>query len=143
MDLPPSDVEPGSKSREKDIQFAREKMTQASPVYLKNLSNPDSPAEPDPVAFTPTDPVRIPLDDVMGPNSVNDYTNTPWPEPKPLLIPHSPPHSHTISHQMPSQPLGLGHHGPALLQTPNIPPTGYHTAGGDWRVSVWRGVWPF
>lgn len=134
IDLPPSDVEYGSKSREKDVQFAREKTTPATPVYLKTISNPDSPAEPDHVAFTPTDPVRIPLDDVLGPNSVNDYTSTPWPEPKPLLIPQSPPHSHTISHQMPSMPLPLGHHGPALLQTPAMPPTGYHTVGGDWRT---------
>ncbi|KAJ1524384.1 hypothetical protein ONE63_010884 [Megalurothrips usitatus] len=138
IDLPPSDVVPGFKSMEKEIQFARAKSTPASPVFLKNLGCPDTPAEPDFVSFVPKDPERIPLEDKTGANSVNDFTNTPWPEPKPLLIPQSPPHSHTMPHPHPGP-----HPGP-LLQTPLLgagpSPTGYHTVGGDWRVGT-LGLW--
>jgi protein phosphatase 1 regulatory subunit 10 len=53
---------------------------------------PDSAAEPDLEIHPTTDPVIIPLDDVTGnPDSVNDFQNTPWPEPKPIIIPQSPP----------------------------------------------------
>ncbi|KAK3919052.1 Serine/threonine-protein phosphatase 1 regulatory subunit 10 [Frankliniella fusca] len=131
IDLAPSEVVPGFKSMEKEVQFAREKTTPASPVFQKNVGCPDSAAEPDPVpSFKPTDPVPIPLEDVTGPNSIYDYTSTPWPEPKPLLIPQSPPHSHTISHVPSVTPHP--HPGP-LLPSPIGGPV-FNSMGGDWRT---------
>ncbi|XP_021939926.1 serine/threonine-protein phosphatase 1 regulatory subunit 10-like isoform X3 [Zootermopsis nevadensis] len=91
IDMPPSLVEPGIHSREKDVQYAREKVILQA-LYFSRAMIPDSASEPDQEIHPTTDPVIIPLDDVTGnPDSVNDYQNTPWPEPKPLIIPQSPP----------------------------------------------------
>lgn len=51
---------------------------------------PDSPAEPDPETHPYQDPNPIPLDDVSGnpdSQSVNDFQNQPWPEPKGMMPP--------------------------------------------------------
>ncbi|XP_069697573.1 serine/threonine-protein phosphatase 1 regulatory subunit 10 isoform X2 [Periplaneta americana] len=91
IDLPPSLVEPGARSREKDVQYAREKVILQA-LYFNRSMIPDTAAEPELEIHPTTDPVIIPLDDVTGnPDSVNDFQNTPWPEPKPILIPQSPP----------------------------------------------------
>ncbi|XP_050306727.1 serine/threonine-protein phosphatase 1 regulatory subunit 10-like [Anthonomus grandis grandis] len=70
---------PGSKSLEKDIQFAREKSTLPA-IYYDKRRIPDCPEEPIPENHQVSDPVVIPLED---PESQEiDLKSTPWPEPK-------------------------------------------------------------
>lgn len=70
---------PGSKSLEKDIQFAREKSVLQA-LYFDKRRIPDSPEEPIPENHQKSDAVTIPLDD---PESQEiDLRTTPWPEPK-------------------------------------------------------------
>lgn len=70
---------PGSKSLEKDIQFAREKSVLQA-LYFDKRRIPDSAEEPIPENHQMSDPVTIPLDD---PESQEiDLRTTPWPEPK-------------------------------------------------------------
>lgn len=70
---------PGSKSLEKDIQFAREKSVLPA-MYFDKRRIPDSPEEPIPENHQMSDPVIIPLED---PESQEiDLRTTPWPEPK-------------------------------------------------------------
>lgn len=95
---------------------------------------PDSGAEPDVENHPMTDPAIIPLDDVTGnPDSINDFRNTPWPEPK-----QNPQHSSsgipeaakslfptipTFPNVFPNTPFGVpGFQGPGPLMGP----------GGDW-----------
>ncbi|XP_063223348.1 serine/threonine-protein phosphatase 1 regulatory subunit 10-like isoform X2 [Bacillus rossius redtenbacheri] len=105
IDLPPSVVEPGMNSREKDVQYAREK-TVLRALYFNNSLIPDSPAEPDLEIHATTDPVVIPLEDASGgQESVNDFTGQAWPEPKPLLPP-SPPHTPQYRAPVPQPLLG-------------------------------------
>lgn len=99
LDLPPPLAEPGSKSSEKAIQYAREKVVLASLYFNRNML-PDSATEPDIEHQPVTDPVIIPLEDVTGnTDSINDYQNTPWPEPK-----GSPPHA---VNNMPNVPQNM------------------------------------
>ena len=64
---------------------------------------PDSPSEPDPEIHPTTDPKIIPLDDITGNSeSVSNFQNIPWPEPKPALVPPSPPQS--------QKQMGVQHH---------------------------------
>lgn len=90
-DQPESLVVPGSKSLEKDIQFAREKASVAA-FYFDKRRIPDSPEEPIPENHQISDPVQIPLDDAEGHEI--DLRQTPWPEPKttpPQIEPQIPP----------------------------------------------------
>nr|XP_012148740.1 PREDICTED: serine/threonine-protein phosphatase 1 regulatory subunit 10 isoform X2 [Megachile rotundata]XP_012148741.1 PREDICTED: serine/threonine-protein phosphatase 1 regulatory subunit 10 isoform X2 [Megachile rotundata]XP_012148742.1 PREDICTED: serine/threonine-protein phosphatase 1 regulatory subunit 10 isoform X2 [Megachile rotundata]XP_012148743.1 PREDICTED: serine/threonine-protein phosphatase 1 regulatory subunit 10 isoform X2 [Megachile rotundata]XP_012148744.1 PREDICTED: serine/th len=92
IDLPPALVEPGKDSREKDIQYAREKgILQA--LYFNRSMIPDSAAEPDEERHhVYSEPKIIPLDDLTGnKESEKDFTSMPWPEPKPQLQPQTPP----------------------------------------------------
>jgi protein phosphatase 1 regulatory subunit 10 len=134
---------------------------------LKTLYNcvsfhriPDSAAEPDLEIHPTTDPVVIPLEDVTGnPDSVNDFQNTPWPEPKPIIIPQSPPPqfqqapppsftpfpnhqnhpNQTFSgpQQMFPNQTGMANNvsTPGGMLMPN-PMNSMHPVGGDWRVSI-------
>ncbi|XP_043592182.1 serine/threonine-protein phosphatase 1 regulatory subunit 10 isoform X1 [Bombus pyrosoma] len=91
IDLPPPLVEPGKDSREKDIQYAREKgILQA--LYFNRSMIPDSAAEPDEERHhVYSEPKIIPLDDLTGnKESEKDFTSLPWPEPKPQLQPQTP-----------------------------------------------------
>ncbi|XP_071449446.1 serine/threonine-protein phosphatase 1 regulatory subunit 10-like [Hetaerina americana] len=89
LTLPPPLAEPGSKSREKDVQYAREKVVLQS-LYFHRDMIPDSPSEPDNEIHPTTDPAIIPLNDASGnPDSINDFQSTPWPEPKSLQPPIS------------------------------------------------------
>lgn len=72
-------AQPGSKSLEKDIQYARSKNTLQALYFNKN-SIPDSPGEPIPEIHPMVDPVNIPLEDAEC--QICDLRNTPWPEPK-------------------------------------------------------------
>ncbi|XP_058803454.1 serine/threonine-protein phosphatase 1 regulatory subunit 10 [Phymastichus coffea] len=86
IDLPAPLVEPGKDSREKDIQYAREKgILQA--LYFHRSMIPDSAAEPDEERHQIViEPKVIPLDDLTGnKESEKDFSNVPWPEPKPQL----------------------------------------------------------
>ncbi|PSN43441.1 hypothetical protein C0J52_02645 [Blattella germanica] len=146
LDLPPSLVESGARSREKDVQYAREKVILQALYFNRNMI-PDSAAEPDLEIHPTTDPTIIPLDDVTGnPDSVNDFQNTPWPDPKPIIIPQSPPPQFQqpqppfaqfpqnqgfqgVAPQMfPPNQGGLPNNMPVPMN--NIVPSG----GGDWRT---------
>lgn len=82
-DVPEYDV----KSKEKDVQTEREKMCLKT-IYFNRAMIPDSPLEPDVIAFQNIEPQIIPLFDITGnSDAIHDYTNMPWPEAK-----GSPPH---------------------------------------------------
>lgn len=146
IDIPTNLVEPGKNSREKEIQYAREKVVLQA-LYFSRSMIPDSPAEPDMEIHATTDPVIIPLDDITGnPDSVNDFQNTPWPEPK--LAPPSPPHQYPVpqpqfptfqqSQQFPPQPVFPPQQNiPPTNMTPPVGmmvPNSMNAAGGDWRT---------
>lgn len=77
----------GTNSKERVIQTEREK-TCLKTIYFNRAMIPDSPSEPDVIAYQNVEPQTIPLFDVTGnPDAVHDFTNMPWPEPK-----ASPPH---------------------------------------------------
>ncbi|XP_059617158.1 serine/threonine-protein phosphatase 1 regulatory subunit 10 [Phlebotomus argentipes] len=82
-DVPPHPM--GAQSKEKKIQMEREQ-TVLKALYFNRMMIPDSPAEPDMEQYKITDPAIIPLDD-GNPENENDFTNTPWPDPK-----DTPPH---------------------------------------------------
>ncbi|XP_049788424.1 serine/threonine-protein phosphatase 1 regulatory subunit 10-like [Schistocerca cancellata] len=146
IDVPTNLVEPGKNSREKEIQYAREKIVLQA-LYFSRSMIPDSPAEPDMEIHATTDPVIIPLDDITGnPDSVNDFQNTPWPEPK--LAPPSPPHQYPVPQpqfptfqqpqQFPPQPVFPPQQNiPPANMTPPVGmmvPNSMNTGGGDWRT---------
>lgn len=140
IDLPAPLAEHGFKSSEKSIQFAREKVVLASLYFNRNML-PDSATEPDLEHQPVTDPVIIPLDDATGnPDSVNDYQNTPWPEPK-----GSPPH---LTNNLASPPATLFPVNVPQFPQPMAPPSfaavppgafpgpGFgppNLMGGEWR----------
>lgn len=75
-------IQHGATSKEKEIQADREK-TVLKTIYFDRSSIPDSPAEPDLVAFPYVEPQIMPLYDVTGnPDAIHDFTNMPWPESK-------------------------------------------------------------
>ncbi|XP_011154465.1 serine/threonine-protein phosphatase 1 regulatory subunit 10 [Harpegnathos saltator] len=162
IDLPPPLVEPGKDSREKDIQYAREKgILQA--LYFNRSMIPDSAAEPDEERHhVVSDPKVIPLDDLTGnKESEKDFTSVPWPEPKPQLTPQPPAvttfHYPTFSHnqqpmmtpmgpqptmgpisQMPQQMMTPAHMGPMGQDMTGPMPAG----GGGWRTGDGKVVVP-
>lgn len=95
LDLPVALAEMGSKSLEKDIQYAREKSVLQA-LYFNKSMLPDTPAEPDLESYQIKDPIPIPTEVEEGENQENDYTATPWPEPK-----GSPPPPVAPINQMP------------------------------------------
>lgn len=127
-------VEPGVNSKEKEIQKVRqEKVMQA--MYF-NSKIPDSPAEADHEILPASEPVSIPLEDVTGATeSVNNFQNTPWPDPKvtpptvkpnpgmpnPQMFPNGPPFNPGFN----GIPFGMP--GPGYQQG-MMPPM----AGGEW-----------
>lgn len=75
------------KSKEREVQAEREK-TCLKTIYFNRAMIPDSPLEPDVIAFQNIEPPTIPLFDITGnTDAIHDYTNMPWPEAK-----GSPPH---------------------------------------------------
>lgn len=139
IDLPEPLAEPGSKSLEKDIQFAREKSVLQA-LYFNKKMLPDSPAEPDPENYQIKDPITIPIEDADNPD--HDFRNTPWPEPKgsppPPNIPNNiiPPFQNI---QTPFQNFNMAHPPPNFqnmqpiqnFPTPQfIPPNVIGAAGG-------------
>ncbi|XP_017882176.1 serine/threonine-protein phosphatase 1 regulatory subunit 10-like isoform X2 [Ceratina calcarata] len=161
IDLPPPLVEPGKDSREKDIQYAREKgILQA--LYFNRSMIPDSAAEPDEERHHIfSEPKIIPLEDLTGnKESEKDFTSMPWPEPKPQLQPQTPPvtnfHYPTFNQQpvmasmgpqtsmgpmpqMSQQMMGPTHMGPMASEMGGPMPT---TAGGGWRTGDGKVVVP-
>lgn len=108
---------------------------------------PDSPSEPDPEVHPTTDPKIIPLDDITGnSDSISNFQNIPWPEPKPALVPPSPPQTQQMGsqHQQHSHPQQGPHPqgftsgystvgsfpGYPQMGMPGIMPPGQ----GNWRV---------
>lgn len=108
IDLPAALVEPGKESREKEIQYARERgILQA--LYFNRSMIPDSAAEPDEERHhVMMDPKIIPLEDLTGnKESEKDFAGLPWPEPKPSLTaaaPVVPVYHQTFTH---NQPMGI------------------------------------
>ncbi|CAL7943248.1 unnamed protein product [Xylocopa violacea] len=163
IDLPPPLVEPGKDSREKDIQYAREKgILQA--LYFNRSMIPDSAAEPDEERHhVYSEPKIIPLDDLTGnKESEKDFTSMPWPEPKPQLQPQTPPvpnfHYPSFPHnqqpvmapmgpqasmgpmpQMPQQIMGPAHMGPMGPEMGGPMSAG---GGGGWRTGDGKVVVP-
>ncbi|XP_076685157.1 phosphatase 1 nuclear targeting subunit isoform X2 [Andrena cerasifolii] len=163
IELPPALVESGKDSREKDIQYAREKgILQA--LYFNRSMIPDSAAEPDEERHHVfTDPKIIPLDDLTGnKESEKDFTSMPWPEPKPQLQPQTPPvpnfHYPAFPHnqqpvmapmgpqaamgpmpQMSQQMMGPAHMGPMGPEMGGPMPAG---GGGGWRTGDGKVVVP-
>uniref|UniRef100_A0A182P5H8 TFIIS N-terminal domain-containing protein n=1 Tax=Anopheles epiroticus TaxID=199890 RepID=A0A182P5H8_9DIPT len=84
--VPPSPD--GNQSLERNVQRQRERGCLQALYFNKHMI-PDSPVEPDPAdTYQTADPVHIPLEDVTGnPDSVNDFTSVPWPDPR-----STPPH---------------------------------------------------
>ncbi|KAL9707392.1 hypothetical protein quinque_010910 [Culex quinquefasciatus] len=77
----------GVNSQERNLQRNRERSVLQA-LYFNRHMIPDSPAEPDVEVYSISEPIHIPMDDVTGnPDSVNDFTSMPWPEPK-----STPPH---------------------------------------------------
>ncbi|KAK0172318.1 hypothetical protein PV328_005653 [Microctonus aethiopoides] len=163
IDLPAALVEPGKDSKEKDIQYAREKgILQA--LYFNRSMIPDSPAEPDEERHHLfTDAKIIPLDDLTGnKESEKDFTSVPWPDPKPqlapvppvpanILYPPFPQHNQAPMPGLPLQPLGMGPMiGPMTQQMPPslIPPMNHMGGGvqdvgaGGWRTGDGKVVVP-
>ncbi|XP_076661785.1 phosphatase 1 nuclear targeting subunit isoform X2 [Halictus rubicundus] len=162
IDLPPALVDPGKDSREKDIQYAREKgILQA--LYFNRSMIPDSAAEPDEERHHGySDPKIIPLDDLTGnKESEKDFTSMAWPEPKPQLQPPAPAvsnfHYPTFPHnqqpvmtpmgppttmspmpQMSQQMMGPAHMGPMGPEMGGPMPAG----GGGWRTGDGKVVVP-
>ncbi|XP_076640146.1 phosphatase 1 nuclear targeting subunit [Colletes latitarsis] len=162
IDLPPALVESGKDSREKDIQYAREKgILQA--LYFNRSMIPDSAAEPDEERHhVYSDPKIIPLDDLTGnKESEKDFTSMAWPEPKPQLQPQTPVvsnfHYPTFPHnqqpvmapmgpqttlgpipQMSQQVIGPSHMGPLGPDMGGPIPAG----GGGWRTGDGKVVVP-
>ncbi|KOC70522.1 Serine/threonine-protein phosphatase 1 regulatory subunit 10 [Habropoda laboriosa] len=163
IDLPPPLVEPGKDSREKDIQYAREKgILQA--LYFNRSMIPDSAAEPDEERHhVYSEPKIIPLDDLTGnKESEKDFTSMPWPEPKPQLQPQTPAvsnfHYPSFPHnqqpvmapmgpqtamgpipQMSQQMMGPSHMGPLGPEIGGPMSTG---GGGGWRTGDGKVVVP-
>ncbi|KOX77965.1 Serine/threonine-protein phosphatase 1 regulatory subunit 10 [Melipona quadrifasciata] len=163
IDLPPPLVEPGKDSREKDIQYAREKgILQA--LYFNRSMIPDSAAEPDEERHhVYSEPKTIPLDDLTGnKESEKDFTSMPWPEPKPQLQPQTPAvsnfHYPSFPHnqqpvmtsmgpqssmgpmpQMSQQMMGASHMGPIGPEMGGPMTAG---GGGGWRTGDGKVVVP-
>lgn len=126
IDLSPRLAEPGSKSLEKDIQFAREKSFLGMSPLMHRYA--ETPAEPDVQQYQVTDPVIIPLEDPE--NTDQDAPSQPWPEPKgsPPQVPmqNMPPMFPNI--QAPFQSFGgpppafqnVPFGGPTFVPPPNI-----------------------
>ncbi|CAK9832319.1 Serine/threonine-protein phosphatase 1 regulatory subunit 10 [Anthophora retusa] len=163
IDVPPPLVEPGKDSREKDIQYAREKgILQA--LYFNRSMIPDSAAEPDEERHhVYSEPKIIPLDDLTGnKESEKDFTSMPWPEPKPQLQPQTPAvsnfHYPSFPHnqqpvmapmgpqtsmgpipQISQQMMGPSHMGPLGPEIGGPISTG---GGGGWRTGDGKVVVP-
>lgn len=139
IDLPPPLAESGCKSSEIDIQFAREKVVLASLYFNRNML-PDTATEPDAEHQPVTDPNIIPLEDASGnTDSINDYQNTPWPEPK-----GSPPHTTNMPNVPPNMFPGNIQQFNQQIVPPNFtgmpqvpfPVPGFQSPnmmGGEWR----------
>uniref|UniRef100_A0A182NB57 Uncharacterized protein n=1 Tax=Anopheles dirus TaxID=7168 RepID=A0A182NB57_9DIPT len=124
----------GSQSLERNIQRLRERGCLQALYFTKHMI-PDSPVEPDPAdTYQTADPVHIPLEDVTGnPDSVNDFTSVPWPDPK-----STPPHESAAfnSSFFPSDlPPGAGF-GPGGFPPPFAPGAADMIGPGPWNTAL-------
>lgn len=142
IDLTPDLAVLGNKSKEKDIQYAREKVILQALYFHKSMI-PDSPTEPDVEHHAMEDPVIIPLDDIAGnPDNVKDFTSTPFPESKgeaprivPPVIPMQQfPNPNFMPIPAPGPPgpfpVPFGPPNGANFMGPDVPPM----MNGDWRT---------
>uniref|UniRef100_A0A8W7PWR4 TFIIS N-terminal domain-containing protein n=1 Tax=Anopheles coluzzii TaxID=1518534 RepID=A0A8W7PWR4_ANOCL len=130
--VPPSPD--GSQSLERNVQRQRERGCLQALYFNKHMI-PDSPAEPDPAdTYQTADPVHIPLEDVTGnPDSVNDFTSMPWPDPR-----STPPHESGAfsSPFFPSDlPPGAGF-GAGGFPPPFAPGAAATIGPGPWNLGV-------
>ncbi|XP_018318892.1 serine/threonine-protein phosphatase 1 regulatory subunit 10 [Agrilus planipennis] len=145
IELEKSLADPGSKSLEKEVQFAREKSVLQA-LYFHKTMIPDSPAEPDPENYQVTDPVIIPIEAPDDPD--HDYRNTPWPEPKGSPPPQSLPNIPQVFPKVANNFQNFGIAPPPSLQNMPIqqqpqapfggPPTGFIPPNvlppGEWNM---------
>ncbi|XP_017772129.1 PREDICTED: serine/threonine-protein phosphatase 1 regulatory subunit 10-like isoform X2 [Nicrophorus vespilloides] len=118
----------GSKSLEKEIQFAREKRVLQA-IYFNNRI-PDSATEPDVETHAMVNPIIIPLEDPDNPDQDNPIQ--PWPEAKgsPPHVPNLPPIFTNMGGGGPGGPPFMGMPGPPgpgfppNNMPPNMPPFG-------------------
>uniref|UniRef100_A0AAG5DDS6 TFIIS N-terminal domain-containing protein n=1 Tax=Anopheles atroparvus TaxID=41427 RepID=A0AAG5DDS6_ANOAO len=130
----------GSQSVERNVQHQRERGCLQALYFNKHMI-PDSPVEPEPADIYQTaDPVHIPLEDVTGnPDSVNDFTSMPWPDPK-----STPPHE-SAAFNSPFFPADLppgGGFGPGGFPPP-FPPGAAGAIGNGpapWTIHARPGV---
>uniref|UniRef100_A0A182QU02 TFIIS N-terminal domain-containing protein n=1 Tax=Anopheles farauti TaxID=69004 RepID=A0A182QU02_9DIPT len=123
----------GSQSLERNIQRQRERGCLQALYFNKHMI-PDSPVEPDPAdTYQTADPVHIPLEDVTGnPDSVNDFTSVPWPDPK-----STPPHESAAFNSpffptdLPPGPVGFG---PGGFPPPFAPGVAATIGPGPWNL---------
>ncbi|XP_052892533.1 serine-rich adhesin for platelets [Anopheles moucheti] len=128
--VPPSPD--GNQSLERNVQRQRERGCLQALYFNKHMI-PDSAIEPDPADIYQTaDPVHIPLEDVTGnPDSVNDFTSVPWPDPK-----STPPHESGAFNSpfFPSDlPPGAGF-GPGGFPPPFAPGAAASIGPGPWNM---------
>lgn len=80
VDNVPDNVNFGCKSREAKIQADREK-TVLQEIFFRHSIN-DSPHEPDHEVYEHVEPQIIPLEDITGNDSITNFTDIQWPQPK-------------------------------------------------------------
>lgn len=168
LDLPPALVDPGKDSREREIQYAREKSILQA-LYFNRGMIPDSPAEPDEERHHVfKDPIIIPLDDLTGnKESEKDFSMLSWPEPKPRISvpPPSiiPPqqiitqnqqlhyqqfnqHNQMLPPNMQNGPMGVGipqqQIAPNIMSLNDLNNTNTGIGGGGWRTGDGKVVVP-
>ncbi|XP_053675829.1 serine-rich adhesin for platelets [Anopheles nili] len=122
----------GNQSLERNVQRQRERGCLQALYFNKHMI-PDSPVEPEPADIYQTaDPVHIPLEDVTGnPDSVNDFTSVPWPDPK-----STPPHESAAFNSpfFPTDlPAGAGF-GPGGFPPPFAPGAAATIGPGPWNL---------
>ncbi|XP_035910982.1 serine/threonine-protein phosphatase 1 regulatory subunit 10 [Anopheles stephensi] len=128
--VPPSPD--GTQSLERNVQRQRERGCLQALYFNKHMI-PDSPSEPDPADIYQTaDPVHIPLEDVTGnPDSVNDFTSVPWPDPK-----STPPHESGAFNSpfFPSDLPPAAGFGPGGFPPPFAPGAAATIGPGPWNM---------
>uniref|UniRef100_A0A182MH42 Uncharacterized protein n=1 Tax=Anopheles culicifacies TaxID=139723 RepID=A0A182MH42_9DIPT len=130
----------GNQSLERNVQRQRERGCLQALYFNKHMI-PDSPIEPDPADMYQTaDPVHIPLEDVTGnPDSVNDFTSVPWPDPK-----STPPHESGAFNSpfFPSDLPPAAGFGPGGFPPPFAPGAAASIGPGPWNMGPPGGAGP-
>lgn len=131
-------VDFGKHSKEKLVQSNRQASVLQA-IYFNKGMIPDFPAEADVENHPMSEPINIPLDDVTGnPDSVNNFQNTPWPEPKinHPIVPNAAMPNPQMYQSLP--PFNAGFHNPPPFVMPGFPNNPGVMPGipNEWPVTV-------